>query len=313
MNGMRDPSFKRYFELCPKGRLKLGFSKSSRWLRIGEFARLAGVSVKTARYYAGSQLLVPAYTDPSTSYRFYRLDQVPVLQRIRHLRALGLSIAELRSWLSLPEGAVERLGLLEILKSRVQVQMTADAQRLDALQLLIDEEFQVHGPRVPVDPAERPLPQVAAYTIREPGRCTAHAIYEMFESAELHVANYSARSNRPPFLMVHGAHYGEPHRDVEVCIPILKRCIGAAGGRMIQGTKRAACERFGGPYNQGAAVFEGMRRWIGSSGRRATGPVREVYWRYGADQNGYSVPKTQLARAPADYLTEIQIPLAAWR
>jgi len=288
----------------------LGFSKSNKWLKIGEFARLAGVSVKTARYYASSELLVPAYIDPRTSYRCYRLDQVSVLRRIRQLRRLGLSIAELRSWLSLPEGAVERLGLLEILKSRVQMQMAADTERLDALQLLIDQEFQFRRLCVPVDPAERPLSQVAAYTIREPGQCTAHAIYEMFEAAELHVAKYGARSNRPPFLIVHGARYGEPHRDVEVCIPILGQSIDAAGGRMIQGAKRAVCERFTGPYNQGAAVFEAMRRWLGSSGRRVTGPVREVYWRYGADQNGYSVPQAQLARAPADYLTEIQIPVA---
>jgi DNA-binding transcriptional MerR regulator len=253
---------------------------------------------------------MPAYTDPGTSYRFYRFDQVSVLKRIRHLRGLGLSIAELRSWLSLPEGAVERLALLEVLKGRVRAQMAADMERLDALQLLIDAEFQISRPCIEVEPAERPLSQISAYTIREPGQCTAHAIYEMFESAELHVAKYSARSNRPPFLLVHGARYGGPHRDVEVCIPILKQSIDAAGGRLVQGTKRAVCERFGGPYNRGAAVFEGMRRWIGSNGRRATGPVREVYWRYGADQNGYSVPKAQLARAPADYLTEIQIPIA---
>ena len=288
----------------------MGFSKSTKWLRIGEFARLAGVSVKTARYYADSELLTPAYTDPDTSYRFYRSDQISALQRIRHLRGLGLSIAELRSWLSLPEGAVERLGLLEVLKSRVQVQMAADRERLDALQLLIDEEFQIYGPCVVVEPAERALAQVAAYTIREPGRCTAHAIYKMFESAELHVGKCGARANRPPFLIIHGARYGEAHTDVEVCIPILQQSIDAAGGRMIPGAKRAVCERFSGPYTRGAAVFEGMRRWIGSNGERAAGPVREVYRRYGADQDGYTVPKAQLARAPADYLTEIQIPIA---
>lgn len=288
----------------------MAFSRSGRWLRIGEFARLAGVSVKTARYYASSDLLMPAYTDPGTSYRFYRLEQVSELRRIRHLRALGLSIAELRSWLSLPEGAIERLGLLEILKSRVQLQMAADTERLRALQLLIDEEFQIHTPCIAVEPAERPLPRVAVYSIRERGQCTAHAIYMTFEAAEQHVAKYRARADRPPFLVLHGARYGESHTDVEVCIPLLQHSMSAAGGKMIQGAKRAVCGRFSGPYNQGAAVFEGMRRWIGSSGRRAAGPVREVYWRYGADQNGYSVPKAQLARAPADYLTEIQIPIA---
>jgi DNA-binding transcriptional MerR regulator/effector-binding domain-containing protein len=288
----------------------MGLGRASRWLRIGEFARLAGVTVKTVRYYANSELVPPAYIDPNTLYRFYRADQVPMLKRIRRLRRLGLGIAELRSWLASPEGSAPRINLLESLKRRVQLQMAADEERLRTLQLLIEMEFKSPAQRAKIDPSERPLSEVAAFTIRNHGQCTPHTIYRMFESAELQVARHGARSNRPPFLILHSAQYGEPHTDIEVCIPILKQSIEATGGRLIEGTKRAVCGRFSGPYNQGGAVFEGMQHWIESSGERMTGPLREVYWRYGADQNGYSVPKTQLARAPADYLTEIQIPIA---
>jgi DNA-binding transcriptional MerR regulator len=288
----------------------MGFGRTGRWLRIGEFARLAGVSVKTVRYYANTDLVVPAYIDPSTSYRFYRSDQVHMLKRIRRLRRLGLGIAELRSWLASSDGSVERMNFLENLKRRIQLQMAADVERLRTLQLLIEKEFQTHALRVETDPTERPISQVAAYTIRNRGQCAPHTIYRMFESAELQVAKHGARSNRPPFLILHDVRYGEPHTDIEVCIPILKQSIEATGGRLIAGTTRAVCGRYSGPYNQGAAVFEGMQRWIRSSGERVTGPPREIYWRYGADQNGYSVPKAQLARVSADYLTEIQIPIA---
>jgi DNA-binding transcriptional MerR regulator len=288
----------------------MGLARAGRWLRIGEFARLAGVTVKTARYYANSDLIVPAYIDPGTSYRFYRADQVPILRRIRGLRRLGLGIAELRTWLASPEGSAPRIDLLEGLKCRVQRQMVADEERLRALQLLIKKQLRIDALCIATDPTEHPIPEVAAYTIRNRGQCTPHTIYEMFESAELQVARRGARSNRPPFLMVHDARYGGRHADIEVCIPILRQSTEAAGGRLIEGAKRAVCGRFSGPYNQGTAVFQGMQRWIRSSGERVTGPLREVYWRYGADQNGYSVPKARLARAPADYLTEIQIPIA---
>jgi DNA-binding transcriptional MerR regulator len=287
----------------------MGFIGASKWLRIGNFARLAGVSVKTARYYASCKLVVPAYIDPSTSYRFYRLDQVAMLKGIRRLRRLGLSIAELKSWLASPKGSFERIRLLEVLKSRVQIQMAVDRERLNSVQLLLEHEFQTSRPRLQSDPAERAIPRVAAYTIRSQRPRTPHTIYRMFESAELHVARHAARSNRPPFLMLHGVRYRERHADVEVCIPILQQSIGATGGRLIEGVSRAVCGRFRGPYDQGPAVFEGIQRWIGTNGERATGPLREVYWRYGADQTGYSVPKAQLAQMPADYLTEIQIPI----
>ena len=282
---------------------------AGRWLRIGEFARLARVTVKTARYYANCGLVVPAYIDPSTSYRFYRSDQVRVLRRLRRLRGLGFGIAELRSWLQSPEGSASRMNLLEGVRRKVQLQMAADEERLRALQLLVEGEFNSHALHATIDPRERAISQIAAYTIRNHGRCTPHTIYRMFESAEAQVARHGARSNRPPFLMLHNTRYGAPHTDVEVCIPILKQAFEAMGGRLIEGTKSAVCGSFSGPYSQGISVFEGMQRWIESSGKRAMGPLREVYWRYGADQNGYSVPKAQLARIPADYLTEIQIPI----
>jgi DNA-binding transcriptional MerR regulator len=299
---MSDPRDWFDFELCRKGRLKMGLGRAGSWLRIGEFARLAGVTVKTARYYANCNLIVPAYVDPSTSYRFYRSDQVPILRRIRQLRRLGLSIAELRSWLASPEGSAPRINLLESLKDRVHLQMAADEERLHTIQRLIDREFQIPALCVETDPTERAIPEVAAYTIRNHGRCTHHTIYRMFEAAELQVARHSARSNRPPFLILHNARYGEPHTDIEVCVPILKRSIEATGGRLIGGVKRALCERYSGPYDQGTAKFERMQRWISSSRARVSGPLREVYWRYGADESGYSVPKAQLARATADYL-----------
>jgi effector-binding domain-containing protein len=188
--------------------------------------------------------------------------------------------------------------------------MAADEEPLRILQPLIENELQIQALCVEADRTERPISQVAEYTIRNHGPCTHHAIYRMFESAELQVARHGARANRPPFLILHNARYGEPHTDIEVCIPILKQSVEATGGRLIEGTKRALCGRYSGSYNQGTAVFGGMQRWIRSSGDRVTGPLREVYWRYGADQNGYSVPRAQLARVPADYLTEIQIPIA---
>jgi DNA-binding transcriptional MerR regulator/effector-binding domain-containing protein len=287
----------------------LNVEETGTWLRIGEFARLAGVSVRTARYYASRQLLVPAFVDPTTSYRFYRLDQVPVLQRLRRLRALGFSIAELKIWVASPDGSIDRTRLLEDLKCRVERQMATDLQRLRTLRLLLEKEFQIQGPPAAAVPAERPIAPTAAYTIRHHGRCSQRAIYEMFESAELQVARHNARLNRPPFLLLHGGEY-EANADVEVCIPIPRRSIEAIGGRLIGGAGRAVCASFSGPYSQGTTVLEGMRRWMESRGVCAIGPVREVYLRYGADQKGYCVPKGQLARTSANYLTEIRIPIA---
>jgi DNA-binding transcriptional MerR regulator len=42
---------------------------------IGEFARLAQVTVKTLRYYDEAGLLKPAHVDPDSGYRRYNVIQ----------------------------------------------------------------------------------------------------------------------------------------------------------------------------------------------------------------------------------------------
>ena len=41
---------------------------------------------------------------------------------------------------------------------------------------------------------------------------------------------------------------------------------------------------------------------------RASGPLREVYHRFGADQRGYRLPAKRLAARPDQFVTELQVP-----
>ena len=50
--------------------------------RIGEFSKLSGLTVKTLRFYHEEGLLVPAFVDPDTGYRYY--DEQADRDRSRH-------------------------------------------------------------------------------------------------------------------------------------------------------------------------------------------------------------------------------------
>ena len=64
-------------------------------LRIGEVARLIGISAKTIRYYHEIDLLdEPERT--ASGYRLYSAHHLLRLQRVRRLRALGLSLERIR-------------------------------------------------------------------------------------------------------------------------------------------------------------------------------------------------------------------------
>lgn len=59
--------------------------------RIGEFSKLAKVTVKTLRYYDKIGLFKPAMTDTATSYRYYTEEQLSTLSRILAYKAAGMS------------------------------------------------------------------------------------------------------------------------------------------------------------------------------------------------------------------------------
>lgn len=68
-------------------------------MRIGQVARLAGVSTRTIRYYHRLGLL-PEPARDTNGYRSYALDDVVALLRIRRLTALGLALDEVRDVLA---------------------------------------------------------------------------------------------------------------------------------------------------------------------------------------------------------------------
>ena len=53
---------------------------------IGDVARLFHISVSSLRHYENVGLLALEYTDPSSGYRYYSVEQFEILNTIRYLR-----------------------------------------------------------------------------------------------------------------------------------------------------------------------------------------------------------------------------------
>lgn len=62
--------------------------------QIGDFAKIAGVSIDTLRYYHKIGLLIPEHTDRATGYRYYSYPQMVKLDIIKVCRELGLSLEQ---------------------------------------------------------------------------------------------------------------------------------------------------------------------------------------------------------------------------
>jgi DNA-binding transcriptional MerR regulator len=76
---------------------------------IGRFARLSGLTIKAPRHSAELKLLEAREVDPETGYRYYGLDQVEGVVRVRTLRGLDLPLDEIHVLLGDPDAGAERL------------------------------------------------------------------------------------------------------------------------------------------------------------------------------------------------------------
>ncbi len=108
--------------------------------RIGEFSRICRVSVDTLRYYDQEGLLSPAQVDRYTGYRYYRVEDLKRIHRIRALKESGLSLEQIRQMLEHP-GSTEEL--LSVKKRELEGTITALRRtllQLESIQYAWQEE-----------------------------------------------------------------------------------------------------------------------------------------------------------------------------
>ena len=97
-------------------------------LKIGEFSRLSQVTVKTLHHYDELGLIKPTHIDPSTSYRFYTVEQLPRIHRIMALKEMGLSLEQIGLMLEKELPTDEIRGMLHFKQAEIQQEMR-EAQR----------------------------------------------------------------------------------------------------------------------------------------------------------------------------------------
>ena len=94
-------------------------------MQLGEFAKLAGVSVRTLHYYDEIGLLKPAFVDEQNGYRFYDEISLERMQEILFYRELDFELKSIAEILSSPDydkqkALAEQRKLLILKKERLE-------------------------------------------------------------------------------------------------------------------------------------------------------------------------------------------------
>ncbi|MCB9435338.1 MAG: GyrI-like domain-containing protein, partial [Ardenticatenaceae bacterium] len=117
----------------------------------------------------------------------------------------------------------------------------------------------------------------------------------------------------PPVLLYHDAEFAEQSEDVEVMVPVQKPVPtnGRFAIRQLPGHDTMACLIHTGHYDGLPHAFALLLGWIERNSYAIVGPTRELYLRFGADQQAYSLPDAYLTQNAAEFVTELQVPVMA--
>lgn len=274
--------------------------------RIGEFSRIACVTIDTLRHYDALGLLKPAEVDPFTGYRYYTADQLQTLNRILALKESGLALEEIRRILRHHLTADELRGILKAqLASTESAIETAQLRRERLLARLNHLTLEENMPAYEI--TLKPVAALTVAAIREtvasveqmPQRCS-----EMFNLIAAWMASNGLPFG-PPMTIYHNESYCRANIDTECAFVIpggqvdqLASPASPVTVRQIEAVAQMAATIVTGDFFQKVdgltPAYQAIGRWIEEHGYRIAGAPRELY--YGSPQTG-------------DFTAEIQFPV----
>ena len=274
--------------------------------RIGEFSRIARVTIETLRHYDALGLLKPLHIDPTTGYRYYAARQLKTLTRILALKESGFSLDEIARILQEKLSNDEIRGMLktqlvlaerEILSAQArQEQIINRLNHLDLEECMPAYEVILK----PVDPLTiAAIRETISSVDQMPARCGA-----MFQQIGQWLV-----SNRLPFGPTLTIYYNEGYTteniDTECAFVILDPATAQTAQpvppiaiRTLSGAPSVASTIVSDDFFQKPGgltpAYHAIARWIDENGYRIIGPAREIY--YGSPQSG-------------DFTAEVQFPV----
>ncbi len=268
-------------------------------LSIGQFSRITGLTVKTIRLYHEKGLLPPSWVDQESSYRYFTERDVERARAIADLRALELSLAEIKELLDEFEDEGGALAFLESQRQKIEAKRAQLAGVARSLDKMIEAERQALDlwRSAPHEVVEKDLVPVLVGGLRwkgsyaETGRMLGRVCRQ-----------FGRLACDAPLNLYYDGEYKEQDADIESCIPVRSGreaegfCVHTLpGGRAVSLMHR-------GPYSE---ISRSYARLMGHFQERSLEPllpIREIY------RKG---PGLLFRGNPKKYLTEIQVPVAS--
>lgn len=275
--------------------------------KIGEFSKIAQVSLRMLRHWDAIDLFRPARVDPDSGYRYYSAEQIPEVNRIVALRGMGFGLERIRTLLHDRPSAGDVRGLFEERRGEIEARLEHGRVQLALVESRLRElERSAAGDDAAEDEVAAALvksvPPQHYLSHREP-RDRDAALFERV----YRIVDDAALEGRGPGL---ATFYDEGHEmdvlDWELGFVMpdarVERLVIDTGRalrlRTLPAEPQVAALTYRGSYLGLHRGYSALGRWIAANGYRIAGREREVFWRVSRED-------------PATNVTEIQFPVAA--
>ena len=260
--------------------------------RIGMFAAMNHVTVKTLRFYEAQGLLTPTHIDGESGYRYYTMSQMAVVHQITALKQAGFTLEDI----SRINAGYDKDAFLMNKKA----ELLGKISKLTEQVALIDGYLAKKDVKLDTPVLIKTIPAVTVAAMRE--RIDSYDIlFEMMPKMGELMERAGCQCAIPEYCFTNYLEAGNKEEDilVEICEAVTEEKKGQEGLFFsVLPEIQAACIFHKGSYNNFASSYETVLRYVEENDYEIVGAIREKYidgvWN--KDDEG-------------EWLSEIQIPV----
>lgn len=260
--------------------------------RIGMFAQMNHITVKTLRFYEEQGLLAPAYVDEENGYRYYTLDQMATIHQITALKQAGFTLDDMKQM----QSGAEEQALLRKKKSQLLARMAELTRQIAVIDsYLLDQSVSLHAP---VLIKTLPACKIAAC---EKTIDTYDALFDIMPEMGAEMEQLGCECALPEYCFTQYLEPGfkEENIRIQTCEAVTRLLEDTATLKFYELEEvTAACIYHRGSYADFSRTYAILLNYIEENGYEIAGNIRESYidgvWNKDTEE---------------DWLSEIQIPV----